>query len=239
MFKVVLTGYTNTGKSTLLNRLCGSGVLAEDRLFATLDSTRRRLDPGGGGAVVVSDTVGFIERLPENLVASFRSTLAVVREADLVVLVGDLSDPWREGQMTAVRSTLDSIGAGGIPRILVWNKRDMVPDAPAPMDGLAVSALTGEGIPALVERIRRARDGSLEWFELTLPPESGPEENWIRENCSIRSRHSGQDGIRIVAGCARGVDLIRSYMAERPEGWTITPLDQPAEDASPESGRDG
>jgi GTP-binding protein HflX len=141
--------------------------------------------------------------------------------------------------MTAVRSTLDSIGAGDIPRILVWNKRDMVPDAPAPMDGLAVSALTGEGIPALVDRIRRARDGSLEWFELTLPPESGPEENWIRENCSIRSRRSARDGIRIVAGCARGVDLIRSYLAERPEGWTITPLEQPPEDASPESGRDG
>ena len=156
---VALAGYTNAGKSSLLNRLTGAGVLVEDALFATLDPTVRRLDLPSGRHCTVADTVGFVRHLPHHLVEAFRSTLEEVTDADLVVHVVDGSDPYPEDQLSAVREVLGSIGAGDLPELVVINKADIAdPLQLAALrrrepDALIVSAHTGEGLEALLERL--------------------------------------------------------------------------------------
>jgi GTPase len=155
---VSLVGYTNAGKSTLLNRLCGADVLVEDKLFSTLDPRTRQLDLPGGETVMVTDTVGFVRKLPHQLVEAFRSTLEVVLDADLLVHVVDGSAPDLEGQVDAVRSVLAEIGADDLPELLVVNKADVVAASDddhiqesarlldAHAGSVMVSAVTGEGI---------------------------------------------------------------------------------------------
>ena len=126
VYRVALVGYTNAGKSTLLNRLTGSNVYVRDELFATLDPTTRALDLEEGRKVTITDTVGFIQKLPTMLVESFKSTLAEVRAADLVLLVVDASDPHRELEIAAVRSVLADIGAADIRSVTVLNKCDLL-----------------------------------------------------------------------------------------------------------------
>ncbi len=156
---VALAGYTNAGKSSLLNRLTGAGVLVEDALFATLDPTVRRLDLPSGRHCTVADTVGFVRHLPHHLVEAFRSTLEEVTDADLVVHVVDGSDPHPEDQLSAVREVLSSIGAGDLPELVVINKADIAnPLQLAALrrqepDALIVSAQTGEGIDELLARL--------------------------------------------------------------------------------------
>src|SRR6202020_767174 len=125
---VSLVGYTNAGKSTLLNQLTDAGVLVEDRLFAPLDPRPRRLALPGGESVLLSDTVGFVRKLPHQLVEAFRSTLEVVTESDLLVHVVDSTSPDPGAQIEAVRSVLDEIGAGSVPEMLAFNKADMSPE---------------------------------------------------------------------------------------------------------------
>jgi GTP-binding protein HflX len=156
---VALAGYTNAGKSSLLNRLTGAGVLVEDALFATLDPTVRRLDLPSGRHCTIADTVGFVRHLPHHLVEAFRSTLEEVTDADLVVHVVDGSDPHPEDQLTAVREVLGAIGAGDLPELVVINKADIAdPLQLAALrrrepDALIVSAHSGEGIDALLARL--------------------------------------------------------------------------------------
>jgi len=151
---VSLVGYTNAGKSTLLNRLTDADVLVEDRLFATLDPRTRRLDLPGGEGVLLSDTVGFVRKLPHQLVEAFRSTLEVVKESDLLVHVVDSSSPDPGEQIDAVRSVLDDIGAGDIPELLAFNKADATDEAKRisaeHAGSVSVSAATGEGVDHLV-----------------------------------------------------------------------------------------
>src|SRR5712692_180853 len=123
---VALVGYTNAGKSTLLNALASAGVLAEDRLFATLDPTTRRTRLAGGQEILLTDTVGFVQRLPTTLVAAFRATLEEVAEADLLVHVVDASSPMMRRQVEAVEQVLEEIGAGGLPVVVALNKADLV-----------------------------------------------------------------------------------------------------------------
>jgi GTPase len=123
---VSLVGYTNAGKSTLLNRMCGSDVLVQNRLFSTLDPRTRQLDLPGGETVLVTDTVGFVRKLPHQVVEAFRSTLEVVGESDLIIHVVDGSAPDFEGQVDAVRTVLAEIGADGLPELLVVNKADAI-----------------------------------------------------------------------------------------------------------------
>ncbi len=125
---VTIVGYTNAGKSTLLNRLTHAGVLVEDRLFATLDPTTRRLALPGGEPVLLTDTVGFVRRLPHGLVEAFKSTLEVASAADFLVHVVDCAAPDPEGQIAAVRVVLDEIDALSVPELLVFNKSDAEPD---------------------------------------------------------------------------------------------------------------
>lgn len=127
-FKVSLVGYTNVGKSSILNALCGSEVLVENKLFATLDTSTRRAFIPGIGNVVISDTVGFIRKIPHQLIASFKSTLSVVSESDLLILVMDSSSEWVEQQLKTVDNVLSELGAEKIPTLLVFNKSDLLED---------------------------------------------------------------------------------------------------------------
>lgn len=155
---VVIVGYTNAGKSTLLNRLTSAGVLVEDRLFATLDATTRRLQLPGGEPVLVTDTVGFVRKLPHQLVEAFKSTLDVASEADLLVHLVDASADDAEGQLEAVHTVLGEIGAADRPELLVVNKADLAHDeaeriAAAHAGSVVISAATGEGIDDLLVAI--------------------------------------------------------------------------------------
>ena len=156
---VALVGYTNAGKSTLLNRLTHAGVLVEDRLFSTLDPTVRRLHLPGGETVVLSDTVGFVRRLPHQLVASFRSTLEEVVDADLLLHVVDASTNDAEARIEAVNTVLREIDAESVPRLIAWNKADAA-DADelkhllaAHRGSVAISAARGDGVPELLGTI--------------------------------------------------------------------------------------
>jgi GTP-binding protein HflX len=160
--QVALAGYTNAGKSTLMNSLTSAEVLVADQLFATLDPTVRRLRLPGGRAVTISDTVGFVGKLPHDLVEAFRSTLEEVALASLVLHVADASAEDVERQVAAVREVLQEIGAGEIPEVLALNKVDLLSEVDRARvrrrfpDGVDVSALTGEGIEELLGRIEEA-----------------------------------------------------------------------------------
>ena len=152
---VAIVGYTNAGKSSLLNRLTNAGVLVENALFATLDPTTRRAETADGRVYTLTDTVGFVRHLPHDLVEAFRSTLEESAEADLLLHVVDASDPDPAGQISAVRTVLNEIGAGSLPELIVFNKTDLVDDAAllplrtlAP-DALFASARSGEGLAEL------------------------------------------------------------------------------------------
>jgi GTP-binding protein HflX len=128
MFKASLVGYTNVGKSSLLNALCGSDVLVEDKLFATLDTATRRVFIQGAGSAVISDTVGFLRKLPHDLVASFRSTLSVAVESDLLIVVLDASSEWIDQQLETVNGVLEELGAADVEKMYLFNKADLVED---------------------------------------------------------------------------------------------------------------
>ncbi len=154
---ISLVGYTNAGKSTLFNRMVDADVTVADQLFATLDPTLRALDLPDGRKAVLADTVGFVGNLPHELVAAFHSTLEETRDAALLLHVVDASNPLRDDQIAAVREVLESIDAGGLPQLLVYNKTDIIGSSPRvdiAETGLPwrvwVSAATGDGIPELL-----------------------------------------------------------------------------------------
>ncbi|MGA3050665.1 MAG: GTPase HflX [Chitinispirillaceae bacterium] len=166
IFKAALVGYTNVGKSSLLNGLCRSNANVENKLFATLDTSTRRSFIPGVGSIVISDTVGFLRKLPHHLVASFRSTMSVVSEASVLLVVMDASSRWTEEQYETVKTVLATLGADAIPRILILNKADLVTDpfirkklALAYPDVLLVSAFSRDDLRLVKERIARAVQG--------------------------------------------------------------------------------
>ncbi|MDQ1395889.1 MAG: GTPase, partial [Acidimicrobiaceae bacterium] len=177
LHSVSLVGYTNAGKSSLLNQLTDAGVLVEDRLFATLDPRTRRLDLPGGEAVLCSDTVGFVRKLPHQLVEAFRSTLEVVKDSDLLVHVVDASAPDPEEQIEAVRSVLAEIGAGDVPELLAFNKADIAPEAKRLTDrnpgSVRISARTGEGIGELLGTVGDRLRAMAQVVELLVPFDRG------------------------------------------------------------------
>ena len=158
-----MVGYTNAGKSTLLNQLTNAEVEAADRLFVTLDPRTRKLALPGGETVLVTDTVGFVRKLPHELVEAFRTTLDSVKLADLLIHVVDGSSPDPEGQIRAVRSVLDEIGATHVPELVVVNKADVSEEAAlvaSRIEGaVCISARSGAGLDELVARARRPPPG--------------------------------------------------------------------------------
>jgi GTP-binding protein HflX len=163
-FRVALVGYTNAGKSTLLRQLTGADVYVADQLFATLDPAVKSLrDPHSGAPILLIDTVGFIRKLPHQLVASFRSTLEEVLEADLLLVVADAASEAMDQQVRVVHEVLDEIGAGAVPRRLVLNQVDRLEAEAAQHlqalypEAVLVSGLTGRGVPELVELLSEQR----------------------------------------------------------------------------------
>jgi GTP-binding protein HflX len=177
---VALVGYTNAGKSTLLNRLSKSDVFVADQLFATLDPTTRRVEIPSGYQVLFTDTVGFIQKLPTTLVAAFRATLEEISEADLLLHVVDVSHPNAMNQAEAVHETLEEIGADHLPVITALNKIDRLADPKAARlavqnypQAVAISAGTGDGIPDLLEMVRVNLFESLTPLLVRLPYQQG------------------------------------------------------------------
>ena len=175
---VAIVGYTNAGKSTLLNRLTDAGVLVENRLFATLDATTKRLSLPGGEAVLLTDTVGFVRKLPHQLVQAFKSTLQVVNEADLLVHVVDSSAIDPEGQIEAVRSVLQEIGGDALPELLAFNKSDLAGTEAARLSernpgSVVISAATGAGINDLLDAISDRLRALATVVELVIPYDRG------------------------------------------------------------------
>jgi GTP-binding protein HflX len=181
---VALVGYTNAGKSTLMNTLTHAGVRVEDRLFATLDPTVRRLRLPGGLTVLLADTVGFIHKLPHQLVQAFKSTLEEVREADLLLHLIDAAHPAWPEQRRVVETVLGEIGAGERPVVCVLNKIDLlVPGTPPPAgdpDAVSISARSGDGLPELLATIEARLTRGLERVHCAFPTGRGDVLAWLR-----------------------------------------------------------
>ena len=201
---VALVGYTNAGKSTLFNRMTGAEVLAKDMLFATLDPTMRGIVLPSGRKIIASDTVGFISDLPHQLVAAFRATLEEVLEADLILHVRDISHPETVEQAADVADILQSLGVQAeTPQFEIWNKLDLVPASSR--DSLAaqaanrsgvfpVSALTGEGVDALLDAISAAFDEEKSRIDIHLGFAEGRKRAWLHQQGVVVSEHSAETG---------------------------------------------
>ena len=199
---VALVGYTNAGKSTMLNALTDSNVLAEDKLFATLDPVVRKITLSGGTEALLSDTVGFINKLPHDLVEAFKSTLEEVSNSDLILQVVDISCPYHEKQMRVVDGVLESLHAADIPRIIVFNKADAVPsrDLPAESESrLNVSALRGTGIEKLLSAVELKLNSARTEVDILVPYSKYEAVSMIRDRGMLLSEEHTETGTHIRA----------------------------------------
>ena len=205
---VSLVGYTNAGKSTLMNALTGSDVLVEDKLFATLDTRTRKWRFQGGGQALLSDTVGFIRNLPHALVASFKATLEEARQADLLLHVVDASSPEAEGQIRAVAEVLAELELDDHPTLLVLNKADRVPDRSYldvlrahHRDSVCISAARGEGLDRLEQAVREALlDRALD-AEVETGVSNGRVLAYLAQHAQIHNRTYNHDHDRVLLQC--------------------------------------
>jgi GTP-binding protein HflX len=203
--QVAIAGYTNAGKSTLMNAMTGADTLVVDQPFATLDPTTRRLSLPGGRRATLSDTVGFVRKLPHELVAAFRSTLEEVTRADLVLHVADASAADVSEQTAAVRDVLGQIGAGHLPEILALNKWDLLDEMERARllrrfpGAVPVSALSGEGIPELEARVAESLPRPAIEVDLLVPwdrPEVVP---WLHREAEVVRSEDEAEGTRVTA----------------------------------------
>ena len=202
---VAIVGYTNAGKSSLLNRLTGAGVLVEDALFATLDPTTRRTETRDGRVFTLTDTVGFVRHLPHDLVEAFRSTLEESTTADLLLHVVDASDPDPEGQIAAVRQVLAEIGASDVPELLVCNKADRA-DATTLLalraghpGCVVVSARTGHGLEELADAVEARLPNPEVWVETLIPYSRGDLMDRIHRTGTIETLEHTGEGTKVRA----------------------------------------
>ena len=191
IFRIAVAGYTNAGKSTLLNRLTGAGILAEDKLFATLDPTTRKFTLPSGTDVLLTDTVGFIRNLPTQLIKAFRSTLEEVMYCDAILIVADVSDPEYGSQLAVTEELINDLGASDKPVIYAFNKCDVRPEGFTPPSGMrdrrgvCISALTGDGMEDLGELLdRTANDGKIT-ETLKIPHAKGAVLSYLYANANV------------------------------------------------------
>lgn len=202
MPQVAIVGYTNAGKSTLLDSITKgkANVYADDKLFATLDPTTRRVRLPSGGYALFTDTVGFIQKLPHTLVAAFRATLEEILSADCIIHIQDASSPRMTEQAAAVDNTLRELHAGGISRVNVYNKMDLLPESKrfAAYNPVFISALTGSGVPEMLKEVEDAL--SMRWgqHELMLPSVDGKILGQIHKTCMVIKTECSEEGTRIV-----------------------------------------
>lgn len=211
---VALAGYTNVGKSSLMNALTGSEVLAQDRLFATLDPTARRLEVANLQQVILVDTVGFVSRLPHTLVDAFRSTLEEICSADLILKVADASsDVWEE-RLAVTDGVLNELGCGEIPSLTVFNKCDMT-DTYRALPGIHVSAKTGMGLDSLLEAISEALSQRVVECRLCIPFDQLNLAAQIRRQGNIISEEYTESGCVITATVNRALfDKLSEYIID-------------------------
>lgn len=230
---IAMVGYTNAGKSSLLNRLAGSEVHVEDRLFATLDATTRRLALPGGETVFATDTVGFVRKLPHQLVTAFKTTLDVVRDADLLVHVVDGSGPDPEGSMDAVREVLEEIGAGSVPELLVFNKADQGDGSQrlaARYEGsVAVSAHSGFNLDHLTAVIGDRVRSMTALAELMIPWDRGDVLAAVHREGQVLTESAEANGMRLKARLEpASLGALREYVLDVEGGL---PFESDDEDA--------
>ena len=220
-YTVCLVGYTNAGKSTLFNTATDGGAYADDKLFATLSTRTRKWELGGGDAVMLSDTVGFVRDLPHHLVASFKATLEEAVRSDLLLIVLDVSHPRARPQLDTVLQTLDDIGAASQPRLVVLNKIDrlehnaelLVFERELP-DAVALSARTGRGVEVLVERVRQHARGTTRTVHLAVSLTEGKAINFLETRGHVvERRYENTEVIMTVRIGQRQFDQFRALGA--------------------------
>ena len=218
LIKIALVGYTNAGKSTLLNALTGAGVLSEDKLFATLDPTTRKLTLPSGENVLLTDTVGFIRKLPHHLVKAFKSTLDEVSYADILLLVADATDPEMDEHIEVTRGVIDELGASDKVVINVFNKCDLIEGRipyPSVDNAVAVSGATGFGLDELLCAIESAMLNFKKKVKLLIPYSEQSLLSFLYDNYSVENVEYTEEGIGLYSVLdERGKAAVSKYISE-------------------------
>ncbi len=205
IFSVAIVGYTNAGKSTLLNALTGAGILAEDKLFATLDTTTRKYSLPSGEEILLTDTVGFIRKLPHHLIDAFKSTLEELKYADALLVVIDASDPECAAQTEVTEKLISELGAGALPTLYVFNKCDVgITDIPTAHDGakkerVFISARTGEGLDGLETQLEKLAHGGKKQITFVFPHSELSKKALLYKNATVISEQYGVEGVFVTA----------------------------------------
>jgi GTP-binding protein HflX len=220
---VAIAGYTNAGKSTLMRRITGADVIVADQLFATLDPTTRKVVLPGGRQATITDTVGFVSKLPHDLVEAFRSTLEEVTLADLIVLIADASSTDLAAQIDAVRGVLDEIGATNVPEVICLNKIDLLAGSERARlarrypGSVPVSALTGEGVDGLLEAVALALPDPPVRIEALVPWDRGDLVAMLYRDAEVLTAEAEPDGTRVRAKVGlRELAALRPFLTGLP-----------------------
>lgn len=216
--RAAIVGYTNAGKSSLLNALTAAQVAAEDKLFATLDPTTRKLILASGATLLVTDTVGFVRNLPHGLVEAFKATLEEASTSDLLIHVADASDPEVEAHMKTTEKVLDEIGSGSLPRLLVLNKVDLATEETRTHwsvlhpEGIEISAKTGFGLDRLAKEIEKALTSSMEELLLMVPHDQYALVSLLHREGSVTEELPGEEGTRLRCRVpAKLLEKVKAY----------------------------
>lgn len=219
--KVAIVGYTNAGKSTLLNRLTDAGILAEDKLFATLDPTTRKFELPCGESVLLTDTVGFIRKLPHHLVKAFKSTLDEAVYADILLILIDASDDECEAELEVTDKLLTDLGASGKPTLYVFNKCDKADELPILADGerdniFYISARTGEGLDKMIVRLEELVQSGKKRLVFTIPNAEQSALNILYKNAAVEDVEYGAEAVKVTATVdAKVRGMLGKYLPER------------------------